>query len=240
MSTAAATAAVRKPSALGAFYASTIGKKWIVALSGLVLVGFVIGHLVGNLQIFLPPAYINAYAANLKALGPLLWAIRLGLFVFFVLHVVNTIQLRQRSAEARPERYAVERKKRATKASLTMIVSGLILLAFIIFHLLHFTLTAIPTANVHVMEPFTGGERHDVYKMVVGGFQNPAVSIFYLISMGLLCLHLSHGFQSVFQTLGLRTAKLGPLLNGVSIALGWFLFLGNAAIVLAILFRFVK
>lgn len=236
MSSAAAAASAR-PNPFAAFYASTIGKKWIVALTGLGLIGFVVGHLLGNLQIFLPPDYINTYAKKLKDLGPLLWVIRLGLLGIFALHVINTIQLRQRSAAARPEPYAVERKKAASKASLTMIISGLILLAFLIFHLLHFTLTVIPTANVHVLDA-TG--RHDVYKMVVGGFQNPLVSLFYLLSMGLLCMHITHGFQSVFQTLGLRTRRLAGTWNGISLALGWFLFLGNAAIVLAILAGFVK
>lgn len=236
MSTAAA-AAPSRPNPLAAFYASTIGKKWIVALTGLGLIGFVIGHLLGNLQIFLPPDYINSYAKKLKDLGPLLWIIRLGLLGIFALHVVNTIQLRQRSAAARPEPYAVERKKAASKASLTMIISGLILLAFIVFHLLHFTLTVIPTKDIHVLDALG---RHDVHRMVVGGFQNPLVSIFYLISMGLLCMHISHGFQSVFQTIGLRTRRLSGPLNLLSIGLGWFLFLGNAAIVLAILFGLVK
>lgn len=236
MSTAAA-AAPSRPNPFVAFYDSTIGKKWIVALTGLGLIGFVVGHLLGNLQIFLPPDYINSYARKLKDLGPLLWVIRFGLLGIFALHVINTIQLRQRSSEARPDRYAVNRTQRASKASLTMIISGLILLSFVVFHLLHFTLTVIPTKDIHVLDALG---RHDVYKMVVGGFQNPLVSIFYLVSMGLLCMHISHGFQSVFQTVGLRTRRLGPLLDFTSIGLGWALFLGNAAIVCAILFGFVK
>ncbi len=235
MSTAAA--APNRISPFAAFYHSTIGKKWVVALTGLGLVGFVVGHLLGNLQIFLPPDWINTYAYKLQALGPGLWAIRLGLLAIFALHVVNTIQLRQRSSEARPERYAVERTQRASKASVTMIISGLTLLSFAIFHILHFTVGVIPTKDISVLDPLG---RHDVYRMVIGGFQNPLVSIFYLIAMGLLCMHVSHGFQSVFQTLGLRTNRLAPLLNALSIALGWFLFLGNAAIVLAIFFGLRK
>ena len=237
MSTATAAPAGRKSSALLTFYQSSIGKKWVVALTGLALVGFVIGHLIGNLQIFLPPEYINTYAQKLQSLGPLLWIIRFGLLAMFFLHVVNTIALVRENREARPSRYAVERTKRATTASLTMIISGLTLLAFIIFHLAHFTLGAVPTTDIAVMDPLG---RRDVYRMMVGGFRNPWVSGFYLISMALLCLHITHGFQSVFQTLGLRTRKLAPLFSITSIGLGWFLFLGNAAIVLAVLFRFVK
>ena len=236
MSTATVTAD-RKPSALLAFYQSSIGKKWVVALTGLALVGFVIGHLIGNLQIFLPADYINTYAHKLQGLGPLLWIIRLGLLAMFVLHVVNTISLVRENRAARPSRYAVERTKRATTASLTMIISGLILLAFILFHLAHFTLGIVPIKDIHAID---SSGRHDVQRMMVSSFQNPWVSGFYLISMALLCLHLTHGFQSVFQTLGLRTRRLAPLLSATSVGLGWFLFLGNAAIVLAILFRFVK
>lgn len=233
-----ATAAVgRKPSALLAFYQSSIGKKWVVALTGLALVGFVIGHLLGNLQIFLPADYINTYAQKLQGLGPLLWIIRLGLLAMFVLHVVNTISLVRENRAARPARYAVERTKRATTASLTMIISGLILLAFILFHLAHFTLGIVPFKDIHAID---SSGRRDVHRMMVSSFQNPWVSGFYLLSMALLCLHLTHGFQSVFQTLGLRTRRLAPLLSASSVGLGWFLFLGNAAIVLAILFRFVK
>src|SRR5476649_2309840 len=128
MSSAAATAD-RKPSAFLAFYRSSIGRKWVVALTGLVLVGFVVGHLIGNLQIFLPADYINTYAHKLHALGPLLWIVRLGLLVAFALHVINTIALVKENRAARPARYAVERTKAATTASLTMIISGLILLA---------------------------------------------------------------------------------------------------------------
>lgn len=209
----------------------------MVALTGLALVGFVVGHLLGNLQIFLPADYINTYAQKLQSLGPLLWIIRLGLLAVFFLHVVNTIALVRENRVARPARYEVERTKRATKASLTMIISGLTLLAFIIFHIAHFTLGAVPLKDVAVLD---AQGRHDVHKMMIGSFENIWVSGFYLIAMALLCMHITHGFQSVFQTLGLRTRKLAPLLTATSVGLGWFLFLGNAAIVLAILFRFVK
>ena len=236
MSSAVATT-TRRPSALLAFYQSSIGKKWVVALTGLVLVGFVIGHLLGNLQIFLPPDYINTYAQKLQSLGPFLWLIRIFMLTAFGLHVVNTIELVKENRAARPSRYEVERTKRATKASLTMIISGLILLFFILFHIAHFTVRAFPLPDIDAVDA-TG--RHDVYRMMISSFQNVWVSGFYLISMALLCMHITHGFQSVFQTLGLRTRRLAPLFNAASVGLGWFLFLGNAAIVLAILFRFLK
>jgi succinate dehydrogenase / fumarate reductase cytochrome b subunit len=233
----ASVSAPRISSALVAFYQSSIGKKWVVALTGLVLVLFVIGHLLGNLQIFLPPDWINTYAHKLQALGPFLWLIRIFLLVVFYFHVVNTIALVRENRAARPARYEVERTKRATKASLTMIISGLILLAFIIFHILHFTTRSIPLKDMDAVDSLG---RHDVYRMMVSSFQYWWVSIFYLIAMGLLCMHITHGFQSVFQTLGLRTRRLAPLLSVISVVLGWFLFLGNAAIVLAILFHWVS
>lgn len=235
MSSASATTS-RMPGAVLAFYQSSIGKKWVVALTGLVLVLFVIGHLLGNLQIFLPPDYINTYAQKLQALGPFLWLIRIFMLAAFYFHVVNTIALVRENRAARPARYEVERTKRATKASLTMIISGLILLAFIIFHIVHFTVRALPLKDIDAVDPLG---RHDVHRMMISSFQNLWVSAFYLIAMALLCMHITHGFQSVFQTLGLRTRRLAPLLSATSVGLGWFLFLGNAAIVLAILFRFL-
>ncbi len=250
MSTAAAADAPSMravpPNRLIAFYRSSIGKKWIVALTGLVMVGFVVVHLIGNLQIFLPPAYINAYAAKLKSLGPVLWLFRISLFAAFVLHVINTIQLSRMNRVAKGERYVKEATVQATVASRTMFYSGLILLAFIIFHILHFTLGWIPTENIHVMDyaPEAGNAKdpllHNVWKMLVGGFRNPFVSVFYLVSMGLLCMHLSHGVESTVQTLGLRTKPLARPARYLSWGLGWAVFLGNAAIVLAILFGFIK
>ena len=122
------------------FYKSSIGKKWIVALTGLVLVGYVIGHLIGNLQIFLPDkGQINSYGAFLHAHVILLWVVRIFLLACFGLHILTTIQLAIENRAARPERYAVTKRQQASWAGRTMVWSGLIVLCFVVFHLLHFT-----------------------------------------------------------------------------------------------------
>lgn len=206
------------------FHQSSIGKKWIVALTGIVLVGYVIGHLIGNLQIFLPAnegvRQINQYGHFLHSLGLGLWAVRIFLIACLLLHVFTTIQLAIENRAARPARYAVVRREKASLPGLTMAISGLVVLAFIIFHVLHFTTHAVAAAGFRDLQPVPisahGGESGwDVYGMVIRGFQNPFVSAFYILGMVLLSMHLSHGFGSLMQTLGLNTRKLAPLwING--------------------------
>ena len=200
-----------------AFYRSSIGRKWVVAITGLVLFGFVVGHMLGNLQMFWGPDQINSYAVHLRDLGPLLWVVRIVLFVCFVAHIQCTIALAQPNRAPPPEKYAYYNKKQASKASRTMVVSGLIVLSFVIFHILHFTFGWIDAqhANLHeaAQDPRLGPGRHDVYRMVIAGFNHWPVSFFYLLGIGLLCWHLSHGFASVFQTLGLRNHRLEGFLR---------------------------
>src|SRR5437773_2091739 len=127
-------------SPLRQFYASSIGKKWIVALSGLVLIAYVIGHLIGNLQIFLPDkSQINNYGKFLHSLGPGLWAIRIFLLFCFVLHIATTILLVIENRRARPDRYFSTRRVQASISGRTMAISGLIVLCFVVYHVLHFT-----------------------------------------------------------------------------------------------------
>jgi len=220
---------------------SSIGKKWIVALTGLVLVAYVLGHLAGNLQIFLPnKGRINAYGAFLHSLGPLLWAIRAFLLACLVIHIVTTIQLAIENRRARPERYEGARYRKATWAGRSMVMSGLIVLCFVIFHILHFTAMKIRPdfANLKEMMP-NGTERHDVYRMVVEGFQQPAASCFYILGMILLCMHLSHGFGSVVQTLGLNSTKLAPWVEHGGRALAVIICLGYIAIPIAVMTGFL-
>jgi len=197
---------------------SSIGKKWIVALTGLVLVAYVFGHLAGNLQIFLPDngSHINAYGAFLHSLGALLWIIRAFLLACLVIHIVVTIQLAIENRKARPLGYEGTRYRKASLAGRSMVMSGLIVLCFIIFHILHFTADVIDPQFANLKEVMANGtERHNVFAMVVIGFHNPAASCFYILGMILLCMHLSHGFGSFVQTLGLNSSKLAPwLVNG--------------------------
>jgi succinate dehydrogenase / fumarate reductase cytochrome b subunit len=222
-------------------YRSSIGKKWIVALTGLVLVAYVLGHLAGNLQIFLPDkGRINAYGAFLHSLGPMLWAIRVFLLACLVIHIVTTIQLAIENRRARPRPYEGAHYRKASWAGRSMVMSGLIVLCFIIFHILHFTADVIRPdfANLKQTLP-NGAERHDVYRMVVEGFQQPAASCFYIVGMILLCMHLSHGFGSFVQTLGLNSTKLAPwLINGGRV-LAVIICLGYIAIPIAVMTGFL-
>jgi succinate dehydrogenase / fumarate reductase, cytochrome b subunit len=216
---------------------SSLGKKYLMALSGIVLVGFAIGHMVGNLQMFLDPHYINLYAHKLQSLGPALWLIRGFLLLCVVTHIVTAVLLVLENRKARPAAYDVKSKLQASFASRTMKYSGIIILAFIVYHLLHFTVKSTD-ARFHELTPFIlkdGTAVHDVYSMVALGFQCPSISIFYIISVGLLSLHLAHGVSSMFQSLGLRNALWRGRLDKVAVAVGVLLFVGFASIPAAVL-----
>jgi succinate dehydrogenase / fumarate reductase cytochrome b subunit len=225
------------------FCQSSIGKKWIIAFTGLVLVAYVLGHLAGNLQIFLPDKgdHINAYGAFLHSLGPLLWAIRAFLIACFIIHILTTIQLAIENRKARPQGYASPHYRKASWAGRSMVMSGLIVLCFVIFHILHFTTLTIRPDFANLKQTLPNGlERHDVYRMVVEGFQQPAASCFYILGMILLCMHLSHGFGSLVQTLGLNTSKLAPwLINGGRL-LAIIICLGYIAIPIAVMTGILK
>src|SRR5262245_28572561 len=218
-------------------YRSSLGKKYVMAVSGLLLFLFVIVHMLGNLQVYLGPEQMNNYAALLKSKPALLWSFRIGLFVLAVLHISSALQLAAENRAARPERYAVG-KPIATFASRTILVSGLILFAFIIYHLLQFTLGVTNPEYLQMRELTTG--HHDVYRMTILGFSNPWVTAFYILSMGLLCLHLSHGVSSSFQSLGLRNkANVRGIQRFAQIA-ALVIFIGNCSIPISILTGVVK
>ncbi len=223
--------------AITSFFASSIGRKWTVAVTGLVLFGFVIGHLVGNLQVFLGPEPLNRYGAFLQGLGELLWVVRIVLLVMFVLHIVATVQLRIENRAARPVKYAVKKHTRATFAARWMLLSGLTVLCFVVFHLMHFT---VQNVDKSFLDLHDAQGRHDIYRMMILGFTNKAASAFYLVGVGLLAVHLNHGFQSLFQTLGLSSAKLAVCWTKTGQALSWLIFLGYASIPVAVLSGVVK
>ena len=220
---------------------TSIGKKWIVALTGLVLVAYVLGHLAGNLQIFLPnKARINMYGAFLHSLGPLLWAIRAFLLGCFAVHIITTIQLAAENRRARPDRYEGARYRKASWAARSMVMSGLIVLCFVVFHILHFTAHVVRPDFDNLREILPNGvERHDVFRMVVEGFQSTPASCFYILGMILLCMHLSHGFGSFVQTLGLNTGRLAPWLEYGGRALAVVICLGYIAIPIAVMTGFL-
>lgn len=221
----------------GSFYQSSIGKKWIVAVTGLMMLGFVVGHLAGNLQIFIGWESINRYGKFLKGIGELLWIVRAVLIVAVVLHIVTTIQLSIANRAARPIGY---KKKRAVQASLagrTMIWSGSYLLCFIVVHLLHYTLLVI---HPEYQSYFDALGRPDIYRMLLVGFSNVWMSGFYVVGMLLLCSHLAHGIGSMTQTLGIQTRKIAWLFtNGGRIFAG-LLAIGYISIPVAVLAGFGK
>lgn len=219
------------------FYRSSLGKKYVMALTGFALFGFVIAHMAGNLQIFLGRDSINAYAAFLKSKPELLWAARLGLLAVVILHITAAIQLAMQNRRARPVGYNENKVVASSLAQRTILMSGLIILAFIIYHLLHFTFGATNPEYLGYHDP---AGRHDVYQMMIAGFSNVWVSIFYIVAMGLLCLHLSHGVSSMFQSLGLRRRAITRSINLFARTMALVIFIGNVAIVVAVLTRLVK
>jgi len=220
-------------------FSSSLGKKYLMALTGIVLIGFVFVHMAGNLQVLLGQDKINAYAHALQSLPmPILWGSRLFLLVCVVIHAWTAIVLIRENRAARPQSNDVEVTKRAGLSSLRMGLSGTILLFFIVFHLLHFTVrTVYPEYNdmmTSVGAP-EGEEVHDVYTMVLAGFQHTWVSVFYIVAMFLLCGHLSHGFSSVFQSLGIRSESWRVKIDLAAKAYAWVIFLGFSIIPILVL-----
>ncbi|MCX6874247.1 MAG: succinate dehydrogenase cytochrome b subunit [Verrucomicrobia bacterium] len=231
-------------SSLTAIWSSSIGKKIIVALTGSFLVFFLVGHLVGNLLVFVGREAFNDYAQFLHHMihGAGIWLFRCVMLGTLALHVAATVSLTLRNRAAR-QPYEHQAVIQASIYSRTMIWSGLTLLAFFIYHMLHFTLRVGNSYDTYVDPEHlakTGVARHDAWKMVIDGFSNGPVTLFYLIAMTLLCSHLSHGFASIFQTLGLRPKRSESAIRHLSLAYGFVIWAGFIAIPLAILFGIVK
>jgi succinate dehydrogenase / fumarate reductase, cytochrome b subunit len=192
-------------------FKSTVGRKVIVAISGQMMVLFVIVHLLGNSSIFIPGG-INAYAEHLHALPPLVWAVRALMLAFILFHIYFGIQLTLENRAAKPVSYAVNKKLKATFASENMIWTGLLLAVFIIGHLLQFTVRVTPDVASRLAS-LSSGKEFDVYSMVVGSFQNGAISLVYVAAMVVLFLHLHHGIQAFFQTMGWNTDSTLPVIS---------------------------
>jgi succinate dehydrogenase / fumarate reductase, cytochrome b subunit len=224
--------AVQLPAGSLRFWQTTVGKKAIMAVTGLLLVLFVVGHLLGNLQIFEGPEKINKYAVFLRSLPALLWTTRIVLLVAVILHIWSSFQLWLLQRKARPIGYIKKANINSTYASRTMQWSGPILLAFIIWHLLQFTF-----GTVHPGAPF---DEHNVYNNVVLGFQVWPVSLFYIIAMSMLCYHLYHGLWSVFQSLGFSHPFYTPILKALAKFVAIVLATGYVSIPAAVLAGFIK
>jgi len=226
------TALLNLPTGSLRFWQTTVGRKAIMAVTGFILFGFVCGHLLGNLQIFLPPEKINHYAATLRSLPPLLWGTRITLLVSVILHIWSSFRLWLLQRQARPIKYVKRTTLNSTYASRTMLWSGPIIAAFVIFHLLHLTF-----GTVHPGGPF---DEHNVYNNVVIGFQVWPVSLFYILAMIMLCYHLYHGLWSIFQSLGFSHPVYTPWLQRFSKVVAILIAAGNISIPVAVLAGVIK
>lgn len=228
------------PGVLREFWDSTVGKKIAMAVSGIVLVGFVIVHMLGNLKVYEGEEKFNAYALWLREMGSpffghetALWLLRLVLLAAVIVHIVAAAQLTRRSWTARPVRYAMKESLASTYASRTMRWSGVILALFVVYHILHLTFGAVG------YEP--GQYRHlSVYRNVVLGFSVWYVSAFYIAAMIALGLHLYHGVWSMFQTLGASGFGVDRFWRGVALVVTLVVVLGNISVPLAVLTGVVR
>lgn len=226
-------------------FGSSLGKKYIMAVTGLFLFLFVVGHMVGNLQVFLGAEAINRYGHFLQSNIELLWPVRIGMLTLVALHIWSAARLEVENRAARgPEAYARFNPVGSTLASRTMLMSGLIVFCFIVYHILHYTVR-VKAVNLtgqsfldmpDAMEP----TRHDIFKMMVLGFRQPIVSAFYLLGVGLLCFHLSHGISSMFQSLGLKNEGWRAVVDKASTFVAVAIFLGYSSIPVAVLLGFGK
>ena len=213
-------------------YRSSVGKKVVMALTGVVLVLFVLGHMAGNLKAFQGPEAFNHYAEGLREFGEpflprtgALWIARLGLLGAVGLHILAAVQLTRTSHAARSVDYGKEESLVFSYASRTMRWGGVVILAFVVYHLLHFT-----TGTAH--HDFIPG---DAYHNLVAGFQNPWIALSYIVAVGALALHLYHGIWSTFQTLGLNHPKYNPYRRPLAGVLAAVIFLGFITVPVAVM-----
>lgn len=206
---------------------SSLGAKIVMAVTGLLFLGWLVLHLLGNITFFAGSEALNKYAALLAENPPLLWGQRLLMIVIVPLHVASGLRLAALNKAARPQQYQMRQWRKATLASRTMAVSGIVVLAFLVFHLAHYTLHWVKPAYATLVD---AKGRHDVYAMVTDGFSNPLIVAFYVLAMALVGMHLSHGFWSAFQSLGINGRKWTPFAQIAGRFLAWGLALAFASI----------
>ncbi len=216
---------------------SSVGRKIIMAFTGIVLVAFVCVHLLGNSSVFLGADAINAYAQKLHSLGPFVWVFRLVMLAAFAIHIFYGIQLTLENKAATPEKNVQVKRLKTGFGAETMVVSGVAIALFAIYHLLHFT---VRVTNPDIYVPMGDSGMVDVFFMMVKGFQSSLAVLIYLVGMGFLFLHVCHGFQSLFQTIGLSNDKSLPVMGMISKLLGVVLLVGYISIPLMIVFGLIK
>lgn len=222
---------------------SSLGRKFVMAGTGVLLFLFVVGHLVGNLQVFGAPELINSYAHFLQSKPLMVWGARIGLLLLVTLHITTAVQLSLANKEARPVAYAGGGAYGATWQSRYMLGSGIVIAAFIVYHLAHFT-ALLPGINgvgdFSKLKTVLHGETvPDVYGMMIIGFQVWWVALFYLVAQALLFIHLGHGLASLFQTFGLRNHVWWPRIQGFARVASLLIFVGYALIPISIYLRVV-
>ncbi|OQY17410.1 MAG: succinate dehydrogenase/fumarate reductase cytochrome b subunit [Desulfobacteraceae bacterium 4572_35.1] len=219
---------------------SSIGRKLVMATTGMCLVGFVIVHLLGNSSIFIGADGINAYAEHLHALGPIVWIFRIILLSLFGLHIFFGIQLTLENRAARPIDYNQKKNIRTSFGAETMIYTGLAILAFAVYHLFHFTMHVTnPEISASVL-PLDALGRSDVFTMMVLSFQKFFISAVYAGAMVTLLLHLSHGVQSLFQTFGVLNGNTLPIMEKIARAAAIVIFVGFVSIPVSILLGLIN
>lgn len=211
---------------------TTLGKKFLMSLTGLIAVLFLIAHLASNLLVFVGQESLNSYAAGLREFGPGLWVARLILIIAAITHIWLGLKLKAENNASRPISYSKKQYTKATPASRMMWLTGLVILAFLAYHLAHFTFLL---TNPEFQQLVDSKGRLDVYSMVIIGFSNVWVSIFYVIALALTSHHLSHGIQSMFQSVGVNNARYQRRLKTIAIVVSTLLFIGFSSIPLAIL-----
>lgn len=216
------------------FYQTPVGKKAVMAVTGVILFGYLVAHLLGNLQIYTGnPADINAYAGFLHSKPAMLWGARVVLLAAVTLHIVAAAQLWLLKRAARPVGYHRKEETGSNYASRTMIWSGPIIAAFVIFHVLHLTTGAVVPLAMTPHGP-------DVYHNVISGFRHPMISSFYIVAMTLLCLHLYHGLWSMFQSVGISHPRYTPLLKKFGAAFAFLIAIGNISIPVSVMIGIIK
>ncbi|MCG8417828.1 MAG: succinate dehydrogenase cytochrome b subunit [Proteobacteria bacterium] len=215
---------------------SSVGAKHIMAVTGLALALFVFVHMLGNFAVYAGQDAMNGYAETLKSTGAFLWLARLGLLATVVIHIAAAVRLSVLNKAARPEKYRMFKPIRSSFHARVMPWTGLIVFAFIVYHLMHFTLGTFYYDYYSAVQELPGGAtRHDVYSMVVQGFQIPAVALSYVVAMVLLCFHLAHGMTSFFQSLGLNHPKYNAIIRYAGPVYAAIILIGNSSIPIAIL-----
>lgn len=217
------------------FLGSTIGLKVIMALSGLALFGFVLGHLAGNLQIFLGREAFNSYASMLQSNQALIWTARVGLLGVVFAHMGSAISLVLRSKAARPVGYKTRKWLSGHYAVRTMRFGGVVLLAFIVYHLLHLTAGVVHPDYTHCVPAGHGKVDCDAYHNLTVGLKNPGVAVFYMISQVALGMHLAHGVWSMARTLGLGNPRFDSMARAIAWTFGGLVAAGNISIAIACL-----